>query len=355
MEKTVGIIVGTIDKGAGTERAVVNLSNILSGAGYKVRLISLFTTEEKRSYYELDERVLIIHLGDNPQKGLNRLIFFMSLPKRIRIIDKREHFDFLLGTIHAVNCVILFSRIKAKIIACEHMCYDAAPFVSKVVRRAVYPFMYRVVLLTEADKNKYNFIPNNKVCVIPNSLSFKCETPSRLNNKRIITIGRLTRQKGFDLLIQASKKFFMYVNDWTIDIFGEGEDERKLLNMIQEYGLQDKVLIHPPTQNIKEELLNSGFFVCSSRWEGFSLVLMEAIECGLPVVGFDCPEGPGEIIIDGDNGYLVEEENVEMLADNMIKIAMDEDLQKKLGENAYRSAERYSSDVICKKWEKVFE
>ncbi|MGN0414031.1 MAG: glycosyltransferase family 4 protein [Agathobacter sp.] len=353
-QKKIGIVIGEIDKSAGTQRAVVNLSNILAKRGYIVTIISVYTSENRKSYYHIDENVSIINLGDNPQQGIRRLLFHFKLIKLLSDIVEEQGIEYLLGTMHAFNCLLLFVHANVKKIACEHINYGSCPPISRIIRRLIYPKLDKVVLLTEMDKKKYSFVDQNKLAVIPNSLSFKCVNVSNVQEKKIIAVGRLTKQKGYDLLIEAAKKIFSELPDWKLTIFGEGEDEEMLQHKINEYKLSENVLIHKPVKSILEEMEKSSIFVSSARWEGFPLVLMEAIECGLPVVSYDCPEGPSEIVQDGENGYLVKLGDIDAFAEKVVELGKNYELRVEFGKYAHESAKRYSDEIIFEKWKKIF-
>lgn len=161
-----------------------------------------------------------------------------------------------------------------------------------------------VVTLTQADAKAWSKAPH--VRVIPNFTKFIVPQSSSCEVHRVIAIGRLTYQKGFDRLIDAWTIVNRRHPDWKLDIFGEGIRREALNKQIRNNGLEKSVTIHPFTKNIAQEYLNSSIFALSSNYEGFVLVLLEAMGCGLPCVAFDCPNGPAETIRNGEDGFLVE-------------------------------------------------
>lgn len=356
MKCKVAIILENISAKAGTERAVVNLSNILIERGYYVSIVSLYTDKSDDCYYQLDNRVAINHLNKKKGKNLNKLFFYPQLRKSFEQFFKNElNYDYILGTTHAINCILSTINIKAKKIGCEHMNYDACPGLSKLIRKILYHKLDKIVVLTEGDKKKYKFLEEEKVVVIPNSLSFVCDKISSVTEQRIIAVGRLTKQKGFDLLLDSAKIFLPQIPGWRLDIFGDGEEKNYLLKKVREFNLEKLVTINKPTDKIKDEMINSSIFILSSRWEGFVLVLMEAMECGLPSVCFNCPEGPSEIIEDGINGFLVPRENIKIMAEKVIALAKDKEKRIRIGKNAHQSLDKYSSDAIYQKWSVILK
>lgn len=356
MKCKVAIILENISAKAGTERAVVNLSNILIAHGYSVSILSLYTDTSANCYYQLDNQVVINHLNKTKGKKLNKLFFYPNLKKSLEHFFKNEqNYDYILGTTHAINCILSIINIEVQKIGCEHMNYDACPRLSKLIRRILYHKLDKIVVLTEEDKKKYKFLEKEKIVVIPNSLSFTCDKISNVTERRIIAVGRLTKQKGFDLLIDSAKIFLPQIPNWRLDIFGDGEQKDYLLKKINEFNLEKSITINKPIDKIKDEMINSSIFVLSSRWEGFVLVLMEAMECGLPAVCFNCPGGPPEIIEDGINGFLVPRENIEIMAEKIVALAKDKEKRVKMGKNAHQSLDKYSSDAIYRKWSVILK
>ena len=351
----IAILIGDISRGAGTERAVTNLANMLAESGsYAVTVISLYSSDGSQCYYPINHSVDVVHLGLVKSGMAKRLVVYIKFIRSMNTIIRDKHIDVVLGTTHALNSLLFFMSRKAKKIACEHMNYAACPKISGRIRKIIYPQLDAVVLLTNADAKHYDFIASKKKWVIPNSLSFICENPARLESKKIIAAGRLARQKGFDLLVKAAVLIKKETPDWHISLFGEGEEKARLLNAITSFELGGFMSIHGPTKEIQQELLNSSMFVMSSRHEGLPMILLEAKACGLPIVSFDCPEGPAEVVRHGEDGLLVEPENVEKLAEAVISLAKNAERLKAFGKKAFENATDFSSEVIFKKWNQLF-
>ena len=211
----------------------------------------------------------------------------------------------------------------------------------------------RFVVLTKEDKLAWKELDN--VEVIPDPLAFDINEVSPLTNKRVIAVGRYVYQKGFDLLLQAWSKIEKLIPDWELAIYGMGD--RTLYESLIDSLQIDKNRCHlyGPTDDIKREYLNSSLFVFSSRFEGFGMVLIEAMACGLPVVSFDCPCGPKDIVSDGKDGILVENGNVLELADHMISLTEDDKRRKSMSENASKNVQRFKIENIAQQWKKLFE
>jgi len=211
----------------------------------------------------------------------------------------------------------------------------------------------RFVVLTEEDKTAWSELHNN-ISVIYDPLSFLPTQYSPLTDKRVIAVGRYVYQKGFDLLLQAWATIEKQYSDWELVVFGDGNRE-PYEQQVNELGIdRSRCHLNGPTANIQKEYVNSSVFVFSSRFEGFGMVLVEAMACGLPVVSFACPCGPKDIIKDGGDGLLVENGNVEALADGLSKLMGDDALRHRMAANGINNVQRFSIEHIAECWKKLF-
>jgi len=210
----------------------------------------------------------------------------------------------------------------------------------------------RFVVLTEEDKLAWPELSN--VCVIPDPLSFKATQQSPLTARRVIAVGRYVYQKGFDLLLQAWAKVEKECPDWQLAIFGDGE-RAPYQQQMDELGIDSsRCHLNGPTSNIQQEYANSSLFVFSSRFEGFGMVLVEAMSCGLPVVSFACPCGPKDIVRDGEDGLLVESGNIDKLAEAMMKMIREDNLRTSMAQSAMVNVERFRIERIAQQWKLLF-
>ena len=211
------------------------------------------------------------------------------------------------------------------------------------------------VVLTEEDKGYWGELPN--IEAIPNAAITANASQSDCTAHRVIAVGRLDYQKGFDRLIEAwsiVKKDFEY-SDWQLDIFGQGEWKEMLERMIRENELTNCAHINQPTNDIEEEYCHSSLIVMTSHFEGFGMVLVEAMLHGIPAIAFDCKCGPKDIIEDGRNGLLVPEGDVPALAEAMKKLMSDESLCRKMGTEALKIKDKYAEEVVMNRWIQLFE
>lgn len=211
----------------------------------------------------------------------------------------------------------------------------------------------RFVVLTQEDMQMWGEMPG--IRAIPNAASFIAEKYSGCSQKRVIAVGRLDYQKSFDRLIQVWEKVHQQMPEWRLDIFGQGEWKEMLQRMTDERGLEASVNLNAPTKDIGKEYSESSMIVMSSHYEGFPMVMIEAMACGLPAVCFDFKCGPRDIIIEGENGLIVPDGDIDGLAEAMIRLMGDDDLRKRMGENAKKVVEKYSEDRVMGLWVNLYE
>ena len=211
----------------------------------------------------------------------------------------------------------------------------------------------RMVVLTESAKLDWPELSN--VSLIPDPLPFHVETVSPLTSKRIISIGRYAYEKGNDLLLKAWSKVEKGCTDWQLDIYGMGE-QKPYFSLMDELGLdRSRCHLHCSLDNVKDEYLNSSVFLLPSRFEGFGLVIIEAMSCGLPVVSFDCENGPRNIINNGKNGILVPAFDVDDYADKILQLIQDPDLRQQMGAEAHLTSQSYEIHKIASCWQRLFD
>lgn len=211
----------------------------------------------------------------------------------------------------------------------------------------------RFVVLTEEDKLAWPELHN--ICVIPDPLSFRPTLHSPLTEKRVIAVGRYVYQKGFDLLLQAWAKIEKKYPDWHLAVFGDG-NRAPYEQQMKDLGIDSsRCHLNGPTADIQQEYINSSVFAFSSRFEGFGMVLVEAMACGLPVVSFACPCGPRDIISDGEDGFLIEKENKDALAKGLSQLMESDSLRLSMAKVGMENVRRFSMEHIAQQWKAIFE
>lgn len=341
----------------GMQRTLTVKANYLADvAGHSVHIV---TRAHGPSHFSLSPHIQVHHIDKNYKTSLTRLLVDIRPHITVSLYGEESRFlykiddgskkvlEFHFTRNHLTHLVRGLPNVRFR-----HLRLQYARLLQYIDERCAH-YYHRLVLLTEADHALWGY-PSNAV-VIPNPLSFTSPSISDLSAKRILSTGRLIATKGFDLLIEAFRLVAMRHPDWRLTIFGEGQDKQFLLNKIHRYELEDRVELLPPTTDITAELLNCSIYAAASRYEGFGLVITEAMECGVPCVAFDCECGPGEIISHGADGILVEPLHTEKFAAALLGLIENPALRAGLGRQAKISARRYTLAAIMQQWETLFD
>lgn len=359
----------------GMERVLLNKVTYLSQLpGWDVSVVT--TDQHQRPpFYPFPEKVrmtdLDINYSDDNDKGAWKKIFgYLRKRKehkrKLTALLQKEKPDIVVSLYPSESSFIPDIKDGSKKVLELHFCKffrlqygrkGLLGWIDKVRTRQDERIVRRFdkfVVLTHEDKGYWGNLPNMEV--IPNAAMHVSKNYSDVTNKRVIAVGRLDYQKGFDRLIEAWERIQRTGEwtDWRLDIFGQGEWKEMLQQMIDERGLQHSVRINKPTKQIGEEYVKSSLLVMSSHYEGFPMVMIEAMACGLPVVSFDYKCGPKDIIQHGINGLLVPDGDVKALANAMMEVMADEAYRRMLSQNARKVVDTYSEEAVMKQWIRLF-
>ena len=210
-----------------------------------------------------------------------------------------------------------------------------------------------VVVLNTLEEELWR--PVRPVRVINNAVQYYPEEENPLLAKSVIYVGRAEYEKAPDRLIEVWRLVAQRHPDWTLRMFCTGAMLDELKAKVQEYGIEQQVLFMPPTKDMEHEYMTSSLCVLTSRYEGFPVVLQEAMGCGLPCVSFNCPSGPRYIISDGEDGFLVDDGDIAAFAEKVCLLMDDEGLRRRFGRSAKEHMGRYSKEVIMAQWQELFQ
>lgn len=340
----------------GTERTTTLLANKFAEQGHKVSILSVFK-EGDRPGFSLNEKVTVNYLIPEPYTH-KKSILSITVQYIKAIIAIRKYYqnnpqDVIIGQAFLVCFFLWISGYARQTFACEHYKYGLYNRPIRIFRNWMYRHFKKVIVLTDCCAQAYRR-HGVEAIVIPNMLSFPIvDNIHTTNAKKIISVGRLQPQKGYDLLLQALKPVFAKHPDWSMDIYGEGNDRVMLEKLRDDLGLSPYVRFLGFSSNIYKAYLKASFYVMSSRYEGFPMVLLEAIACGLPVVSFDCPSGPAALL-KNEAGLLVDPENIQALSDAIIRMIEHPELREAYAKKGLQVALGYTPDAIYRKWQALF-
>lgn len=347
--KEIVFIINSLKSRSGTERVACVLANLFkSHLDVNVTLLNR-DTDFNGVAYPIDPEIKVKKFEGN------YLNFYSQLNQYLSAIQPDYVIVHNMGRLSLLTSLLNLSK-NTKLISLEHVAYHSRPKFVQIAYKFLAKKFSQIIALTKHDSESYKKFHHN-VVVIPNPSPFKqLSIEERVydnNSKRIIAIGRLTYQKNFEHLLAAWKIVQNSHRDWTLEIYGSGEDKDKLQQIINHDELNSAKLMGEIV-NIQSIYKSSSFYVMSSRYEGLPMVLIESQTFGLPIVSYDCPHGPKEIVHSHENGILVENQNINELA-AALKFMIENPAERiRMSNIAFNDAKKFTEDSIVNSWkEKV--
>lgn len=354
----------------GMERILIQKANYWA-SHYNYEVFIVTTDQQNKSpFYPIDKRVKSIDLNINYNELGGNLIY-----RFINKIQKRKKHKYrlqqLLQDIRPDITISMYGPEKAFLPKIK----DGSKKILEVhtsyyyIQKSYYKYFFMSYLIRQREMSKIKefdkFIvltardqatwPLRKnVIHIGNSININDKIPSKLDQPQVLAVGALSEEKGFIYLIKAWEIVSRRHPSWELTILGEGDQRSELEKMIDKLHLQTKIKLPGKEKNIENAYANSSILVMSSQYEGFGLVLTEAMSHGLPCVSFDCPCGPSDIINSGVNGFLVTLNDTQALADKICYLIENESIRKKMGNKARNSITKFSEEVIMQQWNSLF-
>lgn len=355
--KNITFIISSLS-GGGAERVATNLANYFCHFGFNVHILYSFVYEQ-RPAYALDKRVTIIPLPEEIkcetqsywEGKLNIIRIIRHLRKTINHLNP----DIIVSFMAKTNIFAILATVGSgvSLVISERVCHDfLVERTWRVLRRMLYPFADGLVVLSRYDYEKYKYVKNKRIIFNPLVLK-SAETQFNTGRDRIIlAVGRLDKQKGFDLLLKAASQIDL--TGWKVIILGDGQERENLASEVSKLNLSKKVIFAGWASNVEDYYKKASVFVLSSRHEGFPNALAEAMAYGCACVAFDCKTGPSDIIRPDVNGLLVENGNVAQLAGAIQKLIDDKHLRSSLAYEAQKISSELSIDSIASSWSDFF-
>jgi glycosyltransferase involved in cell wall biosynthesis len=351
------VYVDSMSPAGGIERVVSKHISFFS----KKYNITLLTKDSLESFYDLPQNIKIesLEISDkyNMRSKLQRI--YQTLKQlfvaRKKLKEYQYEYDLVYCT-HVRNLLELYlAGFNLKnVLLTEHGSYYGYNRVYKKLKQFLYPKCKYIISPTSMDYEIYQTQKCNTF-YIPNPLSFYNENFADLNSKIIVNIGRLTSDKRQDLLLEIWNIVSRNHPDWKLKIVGKGECKDSLMQIIQKYNLAGSVEIIEPIKDIESIFLKSSIFAFTSKYEGFGMVLAEAMSCGVPCISFDIPSGPRDILEHEKDGFLIKEGNVEQYILKLEIMMNNEDKRRDMGKKSRENIKKFLDTDIEEKWISLLE
>ncbi|WP_103068565.1 glycosyltransferase family 4 protein [Aquimarina sediminis] len=346
----------------GLERVLsIKASHLADHMDYEVHIVTL-DQGDAEMFYDFSSKIIHhdITTSSNPVqllinyvKGLRKVVKQVK-PDIISVCDDGLK-GFFVPLLIGKPCPMIYERHVSKNIEIK----SAKPSLLSRISTSLKFWLMNIggksydsfIVLTNGNLKEWN-LKNLKV--IPNPLSFYPDQQSSLSNKKVLAVGKQSFQKGYDRLLQSWKLVLEKYPDWVLDIYGTISEKEGLDSLASTLGVSEKVNFYEPVRNIADKYQEASIYVMSSRYEGFGMVLTEAMAYGVPCVSFDCPHGPSDIILDKKDGLLIKNDDTVAFAKGIMFLIENEEDRKMMGDKARTSAKRYLPEAVIKEWNQLF-
>ena len=344
------LTIGDITLKGGAERVVSNLANAYAQIGLDVEILSFYKSGDKEAF-ELDNRVKLSYMHQKSFDKKRKNFFYKMSYKFIEsYILKRDFKDKDFIIFNNSPHFPLFKNKNTKYIRINHTASKG-----RYLKR--YDYFDALVLIATGEIDFWKK-HHKSVAIIPNFLPNISKLNTNYSQKVVVSVGRLSKEKGFlrliDIwkLIQDSKEF----KDWKLHIVGDGELKEKIENKIKDLNLTNSIILKPFTKDVESEYLSASIYAMTSHFEGLPMVLIEAQSYALPTISFDIATGPRDIIEDDKSGYLIKDNDLNEYANKLKTLMQDENLRAKMGAKSKEIVKsKFSKEVVMKQWMKLFE
>lgn len=352
MNNNILFFINGLKNSGGTERVTSVIANNLAMRNKNIFIATLEANVDV--FFKLNDNVKIIDLSTSKSK--------LDVILNLRVILKRYNIDILVAvdTLLGIYAMPACFVTKTKCIVWEHFNFDInlGRLSRQVARYISSIFAWKVIVLSEQDKKTWiDKIPSvkKKIQVIYNPSSFEISTSQYpISNRTVLCVGRLSKQKGFDIMLEIWKDVIKKDDDWNLIIVGSGSEQANLIHYIKDNRLEQRVTLLPAVTDIDRIYREAAIFCLPSRFEGFVLSLLEAQSFGLPTVAFDCKCGPKEVL-DNGNGYVIPYLDVNAFSNKLQMLMLNTELRIKMSAQAKIRAKKFSIDESVSVWLSVLD
>ena len=341
--------------GGGSERVMTLLANEFSKD--KSIETSMVLLREKKDYYKVDSNIQLYRFKYNTK---SKIIIAIKRFFYLRQLVKKNKYDYIISFMYDINIFTLLTclGLKSKIIVSERNYPDTKlRKKTRIIENVVYRLAHKVVFQTYEAKKLYKNEIQQKSVIISNPINNNL--PSVYHGTRekiIVSVGRLTEQKNFKMLINAFYDLYKNYPIYKLIIYGEGPLRYNLQSQIKDLDLENNVELPGFFTDVNDRIRKASIFVLPSNYEGISNAMLEAMALGIPTICTDCPVGGASMVIQNNvNGILISVNNKDELVRAMLRVIEDENFARKISQNAYKIRKKLSSDSITKKWNDIIK
>jgi len=357
-------ITNGINEAGGLERVLaVKASYLTDILNYEIHILTLnnsyqnpfYNFSTKINFHDIKVNGNLVKYFLNYKKGIQKVIKTIQ-PNVISVCDDGLK-GILFPIIFGKNIPVIYERHVSKQIEIKN---DNSSLFEKVKSRIIFKLMNiggnrfdKFVVLTNGNLKEWEQL--NNLRVIPNPLPFNNNEKSFLTNKKVLVVGRQSYQKGYDSLLKVWKIVNQKQPGWQLEVYGKIDSSMNLNTKANELGISSSIKFIAPIKNIEEKYKEASLYLMTSRFEGFGMVLIEAMSYGVPCISFDCPHGPADIIKEGEDGFLIKNGNIEDFANKIIQLIENENLRKEIGSKAKVNVTRFLPEMVVKQWDELFK
>lgn len=340
----------------------VKANYLIEKLGYDVAIVSQ-NSDNSELFFKFNSKIKLFDI----KLSSNRVKFYFEYKKQIKKILQNYKPDLIIVCDNGLKGFLFPILIKTSIPTLLEVHGSKYNEVNKISETIFSNFLHQLKYKTRNyGAKKFDYfvalskesaleweIKNSKI--IPNPIKIISESQSILNAKKAIIVARNSYEKGLDRLFPIWQKVIENNKDWVLEIIGVNAKDDKLLALISKYNLSNNIILSNPTKNIEDKYLEASLYLMTSRNEGFPMVLLEAMNFGLPCIAYDCPIGPRAIIINNKNGFLIEDGNTVAFSEKVKLLIRDSELRNNLGNFAKKSIQKYDIDDVMNQWNSLFQ